>query len=657
MIRTPLCTLLATAAMPAIANDASEDAADADRQRDEIVVTGQRDSGYRAELATGTRDGASLLDTPQSVQVLTEELLRDQRADTFSVFFNTPSVRQTAAPGFDGLRVSTRGFSSPIALDGLVTRDSAANLGPDLTGIARVEVLLGPASLLFGNSSPGGTVNFVTKQPESAAAYFVTAPAGSYDFYRGEADLTGPLAANGGLLYRLSTSNRSQGSYLDGARIRNTVIMPSATIVIGPSTRLTVEGAYKQLLLDRQNYGLPASGTVLPNPNGRIPRDRNLNEGKEEVEQHRIGYRFAHSFGDDWSLAHIVRYVATDYIVNNGRLPQALAADGRSVPRTEIEELTNYRAYQSQTNLLGKVTTGGVVHNILMGFDASRSTARFRPQRFPLVTPIDVFDPVFGAPRGPRTGAPDDSTRLDELGIFFQDRLAFGEQLQLVLGGRFDTFEQRNTNNLTNVTVEQSGSAFSPRIGLIYQPPEAISLYANYSKSFQPQIGRAFSGAQFEPTRGEQQELGIKADITNGLAATVAVYRITQTNVTTPDPVNLEFSIQAGEQESKGFEIGLAGAILPGWNIATSYAYLDAKITETTTAAFLASGRRCNHPTRSASGRITRSSRAAWPASALAPGYTSSMIGRWTARTRSTCRVTRLSMPRFPIGSGNCAWR
>lgn len=594
MTRALLFALLATTATSVWAQGASDDtSAEEGRQREQIVVTGRRPDGYRAIEAAGTRDGATLLETPQSVQVLTEELLRDQRADTFSALANVPSVRNAAPANFDGLRVQVRGFFSPQALDGMVSKignGPGANLGPDLTGIDRVEVLLGPASLLFGNSAPGGTINFVSKLPQAEAEYFLTATGGSYDFYRAEADLTGPVDKAGNLLYRLSASFRDQGSFLEGANTRNTVVSPSVSVRLGERTLLTVDASYRLLELDRQNFGLPAVGTILPNPNGRIARSRNVNEGSIDVDQHRIGYRLTHDFGGDWRLSHAFRFVGTDYVVADGRLPQTLAPNGRTLPRSAFDSTDNYTEYQSQTSLRGSLATGSVRHELLGGLDLSRSTARFRFQGFVPAPPIDVFNPVYGQPRGAAQAPSDTGNRLDELGVFVQDRIVFSEQISLVVGGRFDTFRQRNSNNLTAIDTVQTGDAFSPRLGLIFQPRSTVSLYANYSKSFQPQIGRDFAGNAFVPTRGEQIELGAKANVTPTLAATAAVYRIVQSNVITPDPVNVGFSVQEGEQRSQGVEFGLSGQIIPGWNVATSYAYLDAKTTRSNTPGFV--GRR-----------------------------------------------------------------
>lgn len=264
-----------------------------------------------------------------------------------------------------------------------------------------------------------------------------------------------------------------------------------------------------------------------------------------------------------------------------------MGADGRSVDRFDFDSLDDYSETQAQTTARGSLATGPVRHNLLFGVDLSRSNARFRFQSFQPAGPIDVFDPAFGEPRGAPDPLSDTGNRLDELGLFIQNRVEFGEQVTLVLGGRYDTFEQDTIDFGADSRTEQTGDAFSPRFGLVYQPLERVSLYANYSKSYQPQIGRLPSGEAFRPTRGEQVEIGAKADLTERLSGSIAAFTITQANVTTPDPANPSFSVQEGEQRSRGVELTLAGEVMPGWNLAASYAYLDAETTRTNTPAFL----------------------------------------------------------------------
>jgi len=165
------------------------------------------------------------------------------------------------------------------------------------------------------------------------------------------------------------------------------------------------------------------------------------------------------------------------------------------------------------------------------------------------------------------------------LGIYIQDQIAIANNLKLLLGGRFDLFTQKNENFLEDTQESQSGDAFTPRVGIVYQPIPAISLYTSYSQSFNPTEGRSANGDLFEPERGTQYEVGVKAELNNRLAATLAFYDLTRSNLLT-QPNGSRFSIQTGKQRSRGIELDISGEILPGLNIFAGYAYTDARLLE-----------------------------------------------------------------------------
>jgi len=201
------------------------------------------------------------------------------------------------------------------------------------------------------------------------------------------------------------------------------------------------------------------------------------------------------------------------------------------------------------------------------------------------LTPLDIYNPVYRQPIVGRIDAVyEDNSRLtDTLGIYIQDQIKFAENFQLLLGGRFDLFTQKNKNFLDNTTEIQAGDAFTPRVGIVYKPISAISLYASYSQSFNPTEGRSADGNLFQPERGTQYEVGVKADLNDRISSTLSLYRLTRSNLLTTDPNNSRFSIQTGEQRSQGIEFDIAGELAKGWNIIASYAYTDAKITEDNT--------------------------------------------------------------------------
>ncbi|MBW4643295.1 MAG: TonB-dependent siderophore receptor [Goleter apudmare HA4340-LM2] len=546
----------------------------------ELVVTGEQD-GYRVPNgSTATRTDTPLRDIPQSIQIIPQQVLKDQRADISSALLNAPSVRNAAPSNFDSLRLQVRGFFSQSTLNGIKeTNGLASNVGPDLTGIENIEILLGPNSVLLGSTSPGGTVNFVTKQPLRDPYYFVEATVGSFDFYRGEVDLSGPLDDEKKALYRLNASYRDQGFFTDLSQTRNLVIAPVLSLELNENTNLTIEGIYKNLQQENNNLGLPAIGTIFSNPNGDIPRTRITNEGDLDVTTARIGYRLEHKFNESWSLNNSFRYGYLNYDGIGLNIGTQLLADNRTLLRTANDLNDRYRDYRLTTNVIGKFDTGSIKHKLLFGIDLGRlnNTLKFTGRSG---APIDLFNPIYGQSPGAITFELDTNTVTDELGFILQDQVTIADNLKLLLSGRFDTFTQTNKDFLADTDTSQSDSAFSPRIGIVYQPIPAISLYANYSRSFEPAIGQAFDGSDFEPTRGTQFEVGVKADLNQRLSTTLALYDVTQSNVLTDDPNNLGFSVQTGEQRSQGIELSLTGEILPGWNVFASYAYNDARVTE-----------------------------------------------------------------------------
>ncbi|MEH2071693.1 MAG: TonB-dependent siderophore receptor [Nostoc sp.] len=554
----------------------------------ELVVTGEQD-GYRVpNISVGTRTDTPLRDIPQSIQVVPQEVLRDQNVTNINeALRNVSGVTVNSPPetllefGF-----TIRGFETTGRSGGSFLRNGLREGGDilqEIPNIERIEVLKGPASVLYGNGSPGGTINLVTKQPLRDPFYAIDATIGNYDFYQGAIDLSGPLNDSKTVLYRLNAAYQDRKSFIDFFEKSNFSIAPVVSFALGERTRLILESEYVNA--SSVVYpGLPAVGTVLPNPNGRIPRNRFTGEpdGVLDTSIVRVGYRLEHQFSDNWSLQNAFRariqrarpgnefYLVTD----------SLDFDNRTFNRNAIINTVDYDDYDLAINLTGKFSTGSIDHQLVFGVDLSRSFLGYEQFRAP--APIDLFNPVYRRPIAePFTFAFDGDQLTDALGIYIQDRVTLAPNLKLLLGGRFDLFEQ--SNRFLSDTTSQSGDGFSPRVGIVYQPIEPISLYASYSRSFFPNSGTAFDGSVFQPERGTQYEVGVKADLNDRLSATLAFYHLTRSNILTEDPVNFGFSIQTGEQRSRGIEFSIGGEIQPGWNIIAGYAYTDAQITEDNT--------------------------------------------------------------------------
>jgi iron complex outermembrane receptor protein len=558
----------------------------------ELVVTGTPEGSYRVPRTNiGTRTDTSIKDIPQTVESVPRQVIDDQADKRVGDVLRNLGIGQNQEPSRLGESVIIRGFSveaSNTLRDGL--RDNLTSLigtpfQNDLANIERIDVLKGPASVLFGNGSPGGVYNLITKQPLSTPYYSIQGNVGSYSLYKSSIDFSGPVTADKKLLYRFNADYENSGSFINNAYYERAFVAPVISWQPSRDTKLTISGEY---LYSRQSeffpIGLPAKGTILPNPNGQIPPNQYLGDptqDKVKVTQGRAGYKFEHNFSDKWSLYNSFSYAFLDRPYTTNITPTSLQADNRTVNRfDQIWGPTTISNLSQDTHVVGKFKTGSLEHQLLLGVDWYQrivSPYSFTARTFPA---IDIYNPVYGQTPGNIFASRKQKQRLDDLGIYFQDQLAIAPNLKLVLGGRGDFVDQKTLNfNPTSVSA-QSNSAFSPRLGIVYQPIPPVSLYASYSRSFDQVLGTSANGNAFEPTRGTQYEVGVKTDLLNNkLSATLALYQLTQSNITTTDPNNPTFAIQVGEQRSRGVELFFTGELAPGWNIIAAYNYTDGRVT------------------------------------------------------------------------------
>ena len=559
----------------------------------EVIATGQaEEEDYNVdETSVGTRTDTPLKDVPQSIQVIPQQIIEDQQAtQTIEALRNVPGVVTADSPRLDFTIPIIRGFGSFDAQSELLRRNGLRDPqgtinGGETANIERIEILKGPASVLYGQGSPGGVVNIVTKQPLSDPFYKVEGAIGNFDLYRGTVDLSGPLDEDKNVLYRLNIAAETTGSFVDFFERDRYLVNPVLTWQIGDNTNLTFDFEYRFTQYVPE-FGLPAIGTVLDNPNGDIPEERFIGDvdvsGQRDVNSYRLGYNLEHKFSENWKLrnAFSATWRRTDSV---GIEPDDLNADGRTLERIYFDTGKGLydNTYTLDTYTVGKFNTGSIKHELVTGIELAREE-RIRDEAFGGdVSPIDLFDPQYGvATLSEPTFFRDIKQTNNSLGIYLQDQVTLSDKFIVVLGGRFDILDNRNENFNEDTDNSQQNEGFSPRVGLVYKPLEALSLYASYSRSLQQSIGESFDGEIFEPGRGTQYEIGVKGNISDRLSATLALFDLTRTNITTEDPDNPEFEIQTGEQNSQGIELSVAGEIVPGWNITAGYAYTDAKITE-----------------------------------------------------------------------------
>lgn len=557
----------------------------------QIVVTGEQDEGYnpsRTSTATGT--DTPIRDVPFSIQVIPQEVIEDRNVVELGDALETAGSIVSAGgrgtsvfgPGFLIRGFPVNGFPSRgIFRDGIPT----VSLAPLSTNdIERVEILRGPASVLFGQGDPGGIINLVPKEPLSEPFYEASFTAGSFDTYRGALDFSGPLGTLPSVRYRVNVSYENFGSFRDFVDGERVLFSPTLTWDIGENTSLKLYGQY---VSDRETIdeGIIATEDGIVD----LPRDRFLGEdfGEFSQDQFRLGYQLNHRFNDVFSLRHSFQYFQFE--------PRRFAPlfDSFDPVTGDLERLAFFaggitRQVFTNAELLSQFNTGSVEHQVLLGVEYRHDDDEPEFQFSELFEPINVFDPDYT--NDPYDINPEffrDDT-VDTIAVYLQDQVEILPNLIVLAGVRFDSVDQFRTTRFEGEAreeFEQIDSEFTPRFGIVYQPIEPISLYASFTRSFNPSFGtsRNPDDTTFEPETGRQFEVGIKADLSEQLSLTFAAFDIRKQNVSTPDPDNPFFSIQTGEVASRGLELNLGGEILPGWDITAAYTLLDAFVSEDNT--------------------------------------------------------------------------
>jgi iron complex outermembrane recepter protein len=555
----------------------------------EIVVTAEQTTGrYQVpNSSVGTKIDTPLRDIPQSIQIVPQAVLRDQQINRLDdALRNVPGV----APDFNSgpyLTYRIRGFealNNNLLRNGLV--DAGAGEIVELSSVERVEVLKGPASVLFGLGNPGGSINIITKQPLQVPLYAISATIGNYDSYRAALDFSAPLNDSKSILYRLNASYRSSDSFIDFYNSKHFNISPVVRIAIGEKTKLTIEGDYIQTSDSGFTPFLPVnlngSRPILPDKQG-LPRHRNVGEPTDEIDTSliRAGYRLEHTFNENWLLQNSFAFNFRDYF-DKRTFPGSLDADNRTLSRSYREFDFQSISYGLSTSIVGKFSTGSLKHQLLVGVDFNSYENKVPSFIQFDAAPIDIFNPIYRQTVGAITFSGSNTTITNSLGIYLQDKVDITDQIKVLAGIRFDAFYQTSKDFFAGTESDKSDSSFSPRFGIVYQPIPAVSLYASYISSFTPADGVFLFGGSlatdFKPERGRQFEMGVKADFSDRASATLAFYDLTRTNVVVQD--ELFVSRQTGKQRSQGIELNFTGEVSPGWNFIAGYAYTDARVTE-----------------------------------------------------------------------------
>jgi iron complex outermembrane receptor protein len=561
--------------------------------------------GYRARRsATATKTDTPLNEVPQSISVITADQIRDQNAQTMQEVLRYSAGVRAEMYGLDnrGDWFSLRGGSEgSVLLDGLRVPLTGyyGVVRNEPYAFERVEVLRGPASVIAGQNGPGGVVNMVSKRPQAEAMREVQVQLGNDKHKQASADLTGPLNADGSLLYRLVALEKDSGTQVQHADDKRTFVAPSLTWKPRSGTSLTVYAEYQKDTSGNTNGFFPIEGTLTAAPNGFIPVDTFVGEpawDRYGGERKRVGYEFEQQLGDQWTLRHRLRHDRVDggqrsmyatWWLGYANATGAADPNGRYLNRLWYATDDSARITNADLLFEGKLAWGGTRHTLLVGADFMTNANDQRYWDDDFATPLNVYDPVYGSFAEPATGTLPSNfvkTRVRNLGLLVQDQVKIGDDWIVVAGLRHDKARTETDSAFSSgatASDRQADSANSKNVGVVYRAG-AWSPYLNYSESFEPVAGADFEGAAFKPKRGKQVEAGVKwAPSELGLGASAAVYQLKEANrlTTDPDSTHTGFSVQRGEVTVKGLELEL-NARLRAWDLIASYTYMDARQTK-----------------------------------------------------------------------------
>ncbi|WP_295857520.1 TonB-dependent siderophore receptor [uncultured Xylophilus sp.] len=538
-------------------------------------------NGYRAKRAvSATKTDTALAETPQSVTVVTRDQITDQGATGVQEALNYAAGVRSEAYGLDSRTdsVRVRGASPDEYLDGLRKNNGyyTSTARTDPYTLERIEVLRGPSAMLFGQGSTAGVVNLVSKRPLAERQGEVGIQVGNFGRRQIQADLTGPLTADGQWLYRLVAVGRDADTPVAQVPDDRRVFMPSLTWKPNAATSLTLQGLYQKDKTGSTSQFFPWSGTLLSNPNGRIPMRTFIGQPGDRYDSERrsLGYLFEHRLNDDWTVRQNLRTSRNEvaYLSAYGdsfSLPGGYAADPvgqRLLGRYYFNDQRTVHTLTADQHLQGSFATGAVRHQVLAGLDF----ARFKSQGasgFALAPPVDVFNPVPtpGLAVPALTAQPDN--RLQQTGVYLQDQMRWGAWT-VVAGLRHDRSSDR-----TDGADTRRDSATSKRLGVMYALAGGWSPYVSYSESFTPQAPTAF-GTRLRPLRGEQWEAGVKYEPAgSALAFNAAAYTLEEKNrARALSPVLTD---QLGRTRNQGVELEARGAVTRAADLIASYTYTD----------------------------------------------------------------------------------
>lgn len=618
--------------------------------------------GYVAgRSATGTKTDTPIIETPQSISVVTKAFADAIGATRLrDAMGYTPGVN-IAPYGSDSRYdwIFIRGFdaSSPgFYLDGLQLRN-AGTWGIWRTenyALERIEILRGPSSVLYGQNIPGGMVNAVSKRPSADTSREIQVQLGNDRRRQISGDFTGPLDEDGKLRYRVTGVFREAELPADGMPNDRVFLAPSLTWDISDQTTLELNAQYLRDKAGAYTTVAPYRGSLLANPNGKVKSHRfsgSSDFNRFDHEQALFGYRLEHRFNDVWQFRQAARYGELDsdyeglnasaaFITVNAASPSD-PANFRRVRRNAFGAFEKAREFNLDNQLQADFATGSWRHTVLAGLDYQRSTFDVVAYSGSSGTTFDLYD-------GSTTGSfvrpanfMDARSLLVQTGLYLQDQIKFDERWVLTLGGRYDTAEQDTDDRLAGSRSKQTDRKFSGRAGIVYLAPGGLAPYASYSESFSPNTTlNPVTGKPYGPETGKQYEIGVRYQpVGRTDSYSLAAFDLKRQNMVTNDAVTF-LPRQYGEIQVRGLELEASFQPIDRLNVAASWTYTPkAEVTKSANPAEV--GKQANE--------VSRHQASLWADYAWRFGLKAGLGLRHVGSNRGTGEGTPVKVPAYTL--------
>ncbi len=559
-----------------------------------ISVKADKENSLKQEVgqaSSATKGLMQLKDVPQIVNVVPKQILREQTVTSMQ-----GALQNVAGLSFsvgDGQRdqVMIRGFSAITDnyVDGI--RDDALYFR-DMSNVERVEVLKGPASVLYGRGSAGGLVNKINKKPMDQSLREVSLIGSTTGQRRAEVDVNEKVAEN--VKVRLTGAVEDSDGYRDQAFLKRQAVAPSVQWDITDKTKLLLQADYlhDDRLADQGFPTDPITGKpVKTNPKTFYGALNGKEVGDVDTEISSQTISLDHEFNDQLKYHGAVRHynysLDRQYSVVSHQDSKKNKLPADQIQLSQSKRIRNEDGVYIQQELSTLFNTGFLKHNTLIGAEYSKqhkdelvwSKAR-------QIT--NIFNPELEnwAPLDTSIAAEtNNSNTFETYGIYLQDLMTVTDQLKVLVGLRYDNLSQDRNNKVKSQILNRTDNTYSPRIGLVYQPLSNLSLYTSYNRSFQP-LADSFvlytNSADLSPTKSENVEVGAKWDVDDQLNVTLALFEMSQTNIQNQDPANPNQALLAGEQKTKGVELSLTGQLTDQLSVLAGYSYMDGKIEKST---------------------------------------------------------------------------